>query len=1182
MKKRFLHFYKAAVVVILFSACKEGNHALFTKLSSNSTGVNFSNTITESDSVNILTYYYCYNGGGVGVGDFNNDGLQDIFFTGNMVSSKLYLNKGKMQFEDITASAGLSTHDWIMGVSVVDINNDGWMDLYLCVAGPGHMHKHHNLLFINQGVKNGSISFKEEAAAYGLADSSFCVQAVFFDYDRDGDLDMYLLTNDVDGVEKTFVNSATYPITRGVTVDRLYENVADSAGHPFYRDVSKQAGITQEGYGLGLAIDDLNGDGWPDVYAANDFMPNDQLLINQKNKTFRECATQSMRHQTYNGMGVDIADINNDLKPDIMVLDMLPENNERRKTMIARSDNENFAMRKKAGYVDEYMRNTLQLNQGKDARGVTYFSDIGQLAGVNATDWSWSVLLADFDNDGFRDCYVTNGFAKNITDLDFLSYNADNNTFGTAADKFKRTRDLLGKLKGIHVSNYIFRNNGSLSFENKTEEWGIKNASYSNGAAYADLDNDGDLDLVTSNINEEAFIYENNENSNKDKNNYLQVTLHGSEKNLNGIGATVLLYCGNDKWYAYNSPVKGYLSSMAGPLCFGVGKHILVDSLKITWPDGKGQILKNVGVNQQVKLDYRASHTGQPENPAEPAIFVNANDLYSIHYKQVENDYNDFTDERLSPKQHFKKGPGIAVGDIDHKNGLDFFIGGSAGNAGTLFTQGENGRFAEKKIDLQDTKYEDMGALFFDADNDGDEDLYVVSGGDKFKSLPGACQDRLYINDGKGSFAKSEQALPPMTSGGSCIIGADFDKDGDIDLFRGGGNLPGSYPVSPRSYLLKNENGKFIDITEQAAPELMNVGMVTSAVWSDFDNDGWIDLIVVGEWMAPTFFKNVKGRFVNVSKETGLANVNGWWNSIYPVDIDNDGDMDYIVGNMGTNIDYKPSQNMPLELFYNDFSGNGKKQPVLTSYVADENGHKKRFPFSFRDDLFRVMPSLKKEFWNYELYSKAVLEEVFKPEAIFHATHFKAELFVSCIIENKGKGKFVIRDLPVEAQFSCINGITVTDFDHDGNIDLIVAGNWHSTEVVYGWMDASLGVLLKGDGKGNFKAVPPEKSGLFLSGDIRGLATMYDNRGNELILAAANSDSLSVLSPAQKEAAKIYYAGALDAYAETEYNNGHKAKQEFNYGCGYLSQSARVIEINNQVKSVQVVDTRGNKRTIQF
>lgn len=1181
MKEKLHCFLFFIIIVIFFTTCNKSENALFEKRSSGSTGITFANTITENDSVNMLSYYYCYNGGGVGIGDFNNDGLQDVFFTGNMVSSKLYLNKGKMQFEDVTQSAGLSTKDWIMGVSVVDINNDGWMDIYLSVAGPNNLRKHYNLLFINQGLKNGKISFIEEAAAYGLNDSSFCVQAAFFDYDRDGDLDMYLLTNDVDGVEKTFVNPAAYPITRGRTVDRLYENVGDSAGHPFYKNVSKQAGITEEGYGLGLAIADLNGDGWPDVYAANDFMPNDQLLINQKNKTFKECAAQSMRHQTYNGMGVDIADINNDGKPDIMVLDMLPQNNERRKTMIARADNDNFLLRAKAGYVPEYMRNTLQLNQGTSKEGITYFSDIAQLAGVNATDWSWSVLLADFDNDGWRDSYVTNGFAKNITDLDFLSYNADNNMFGSVADKIKSSRDMLGKLKGIHVSNYIFKNNTHLGFDDVTDKWGLRNTSYSNGAAYADLDNDGDLDLVTNNINEEASVYENKENTKKDKNNYLQIVLKGSEKNRNGIGASINLYSGKDRFYAYNSPVKGYLSSMNAPLNFGVGKHTNIDSLIIVWPDGKSAILKDVKVNQQLKIDYATAQIKTANDNLAMPIFSLCDKKYKINYKQVENEYNDFNEESLLPKLYSKKGPGIAVGKIN-QNGLGFFVGGSAGIAGTLFSQTNSGTFTSKLINGHDIKQEDTGSLLFDADNDGDADLYVVSGGNEFVNVPGAYQDRLYINDGKGNFTKNEKALPETTSSGSCIVGADFDKDGDIDLFRGGGNLPGAYPMPPRSYLFRNEGGKFVDVTKELAPELMNIGMVTSAIWSDFDNDGWIDLIVVGEWMQPTFFKNVKGKFIDVSKQTGLQNTTGWWNSIYPVDIDNDGDIDYIVGNMGTNIDYKPTLNKPMELFYGDFAGNGKRQPVISCYLMNESGEKQRFPFGFRDDLFGVMPTLKKKFWNYESFGKATLDEIFTPEGLSKAMHLKAAVFESCILINKGAGKFEIKPLPVEAQLSCINGIVATDINNDGNMDLIVAGNSHATEVVYGWMDASLGLLLKGDGKGNFLAVTPQQSGLYLSGDVKGLATLYTNKGKEIILAAVNSDSLVALNSNKIESSKLFYASAMDAYAEINFKDGRITKKEFYYGDGYLSQSARVVVISDLIKSIHVTDTKGNKRTIKL
>ena len=1177
MEKKFFQISVFLLLLLATAACKHNDSELFNKLSANDTGIHFANNITENDTVNTFTYYYCFNGGGVGIGDFNNDSLTDIFFTGNMVSSKLYLNKGNMKFEDITVPAGLTTTDWIMGVSVVDINNDGFMDIYLNVAGPRFAKKHHNLLYINQR----NLTFKEEAAAYGLNDSSFCVQSAFFDYDRDGDLDMYLLTNDVDEIEKTMIMPASFGITRGKTSDKLYENVGDTLGHPNYKNVSLQAGIVQEGYGLGLAVSDLNGDGWPDVYASNDFMPNDQLLINQKNKTFKESAKQSMRHQTYNGMGVDIEDINNDAKPDIMVMDMLPENNERRKTMIAKADYEKFFMRQKAGYVDQYMRNTLQLNQGTDQNGVTFFSDIAQMAGVHATDWSWGVLLADYDNDSFRDAYITNGFVKDITDLDFLSYNTDNNMFGTNEVKANRTKELLSLLKSVKLSNYMYRNTGGLSFENDTKSWGLKYDSFSNGAAYADLDNDGDLDLIVNNINEEAFVFQNTASALKEKNNYLQLEFKGSNKNLNSIGAAVTVYCGAQKFYNYFSPVKGYLSSMNAPLHVGLGKNTIIDSLHVVWPDGKSQVIKSVKANQRLTLHYKNSGNGIPANSSSAtALFSNANNLYGVHWKHAENDYNDFIDESLLLAMYSKKGPGIAVGDADNQNGTDFFIGGSAGNPGTLFTQTKTGLFKQKQINIQDAKFEDTGTLFFDADNDKDMDLYVVSGGSDFKNEPNAYNDRLYINDGNGNFSRERNALPLTSSSGSCVVAADFDKDGDLDLFRAGAISPGAFPESPRSYLLRNDGGKFTDITNKMAPELMNPGMVNSAVWTDFDNDGWIDLIVAGEWMAPVFLKNQKGKFVNVTAQTGLENMNGWWSSIYPADLDNDGDTDYILGNTGNNIDYKPSKDQPLELYYGDFAGTGRSKPLATSYVMDNSGDRKSFPITYRDDLFRSMPILKKVFGTYEPFSKANLNDIFSKDLVAKAKHFTTNTFQSCILENKGNGKFVVKALPPEAQLSCIYGILATDVDDDGNPDILITGNSHSNEVVYGFMDASLGLLLKGDGKGNFKPQSAEKSGLFLQNATRGLSSLFDVKGRQMIIAPANADSLNLLTDNHQKPSPIIYAGPNDCYAEITFKSGAKQKQEFYYGAGYLSQQERSIRISDTIKAVQMFDKDGKSRQV--
>jgi hypothetical protein len=825
------------------------------------------------------------------------------------------------------------------------------------------------------------------------------------------------------------------------------------------------------------------------------------------------------------------------------------------------------------------MRNTVQLNQGTDASGVTYFSDVAQFTGMHATDWSWGVLLADYDNDGLRDAYITNGFVKDITDLDFLSYNSNNNMFGTNEVKANRTKELLSLLKGVKLSNYMYRNTGGLTFENQTKDWGLKYDSYSNGAAYADLDNDGDLDLVVNNINEKAFVFENTVDKRKTKDNYLQITLKGGNQNRDGIGSAVTLYCSGEKFYNYFSPVKGYLSSMNGPLHVGLGKNAQIDSMRVVWPDGKSQVVKSVKTNQRFTLDYsNAAEASRVEHALPNPVFTIANDRYDVHWKHVENDYNDFIEESLLMAMYSRKGPGIAVGDIDDQNGTDFFIGGSAGNPGTSFRQSPAGSFEQKPINIADAKYEDMGTLLFDADGDNDLDLYVVSGGSEFKNEPGAYHDRLYLNDGKGNFTKQTNALPPTTSSGSCVVAADFDKDGDLDLFRAGAISPGAYPQPPKSYLLQNEGGKFVDVCPQLAPDLVNAGMINAAVWTDFDNDGWTDLIVTGEWMAPVFLKNQKGKLVNVSANTGLKNMNGWWNSIYPADLDNDGDTDYVLGNMGTNIDYKPSKSQPLELFYTDFAGNGRPKPLLTHYILNNEGQKKSFPLTYRDDLFRSMPALRKTFGTYEPFSKAQLGDIFSKELISGAEHYTADTFESFILINKGNGKFQAKALPAEAQLSCIFGILATDADSDGNLDLLITGNSHSNEVVYGFMDASLGVLLKGDGKGNFKAESAEKSGLFLTGATRGLGVLHDAKGSQMILAPANADSLNILGNRNRGPIKILKAGHDDVYAEITFKNGSKRKQEFYYGAGYLSQQERSIAVSDAIKMVMMFDKNGKGR----
>ena len=799
---RLVRWGKLFILVLisaLFSTCHTASYEapLFVSRSASQTGLTFANTITESDSVNILSYYYCYNGGGVATGDLNNDGRPDLFFGGNMVSSRLYLNQGNLRFSDVTQAAGLTTSAWIMGISIIDINNDGWLDLYLNVAGPPQQTPTRNLLFINKGAdKQGVPTFVEMASSYGLANNSFNVQSAFFDYDRDGDLDMYLMTNQVNGVDKNSVIPPNYPVTRGATTDHLYQNqgIIDSLGHPFFVDVSAHAGIVQEGYGLGLAISDLNADGWPDVYVANDFMTNDHLYINQRNGTFRNEATRSQRHQSYNGMGVDIADINNDSHPDILVVDMLPQTNLRRKTTIAGMNYEKFLLETQAGYVPQFMRNTLQLNRGTGPDGVQ-FSEIGQLAGIHATDWSWGPLLADFDNDGLRDIYITNGFAKNITDLDFANYQASETMFGTQQARNNKQQELTSLLKGVKVSNYVYRNTGRLSFTDETTNWGIDTPSYSNGAVYADLDNDGDLDLVTSNINEPAYLYENQADKHPTKANFLNIGLRGSQQNRFGIGATVTVYYQNQSQTSYVSPVRGYLSSIATPIHIGLGLATRTDSVRVIWPDGRQELIKKSITAHSITLDYRnASPTRISSISSVEPLFSLANKQLNIHFMHAENRHNDFTENPLLVHQFDRSGPALAVADIDGINGDDFFVGGPAGQPGTLFRQQINGTFVAQSINQAEARCEDAGSLFFDADGDGDIDLYVASGGSEFSAQSEEYQDRLYLNNsslGYVSFSLARNALPPMLTSKSCVVGADYDRDGDIDLFVGGRYEPG-------------------------------------------------------------------------------------------------------------------------------------------------------------------------------------------------------------------------------------------------------------------------------------------------------------------------------------------------------------------------------------------------------
>ncbi|WP_232064567.1 VCBS repeat-containing protein [Rhodocytophaga rosea] len=1185
-------------------SCKQVTQTLFEPLSPTTTHINFSNTLVETDTLNLLEFAYFYNGGGVGIGDVNNDGLSDIYFTGNQVSSQLYLNKGNLQFEDITKSAGVGTDRWARGVAMVDINMDGLLDIYVSVSGTTRISKMENLLFINQGNDaSGKPAFKESAIEYGLADTAHTTQTAFMDYDRDGDLDAYLLTNAIE----SFSPNTSRPKKikgEGLSTDRLYRNEGVGAnGHPIFKDVSKEAGITIEGYGLGIAVSDLNRDGWPDIYCANDFVSNDLVWINNGDGTFTDQAATYLQHQSYNGMGIDIADFNNDGLQDIVVLDMLPEDNKRQKTMGGAIKYEKYILDTTNGYQPQFVRNTLQLNRGarpvagKDSsnKSIPIFSEIGQLAGVSNTDWSWSALFADFDNDGYRDLFITNGYAKDITDLDYVMYHQQETYFGDRESIRAKQRELSKKLPAVKVHNYIYQNRGDLTFADQSNAWGLSQPTLSNGAAYADMDNDGDLDLVVNNINEPAGIYKNNaadwakNTSSGIESNYhfLRIKVNGPASNRQALGASIRLRYGAHTQVHEHSVYRGFQSTVENTIHFGLGTANQVDSLEITWPDGKYQLLRQVKANQLLTIDYKDARelSPVPTIPLQP-LFTETSQILGIDYVHKENHYIDFKSQPLLHQKYSRNGPGIAVGDVNGDGLEDFFVGGASGSSGKVFLQHQPSswqpaRFTSFTIDLEGKKEEDMGSLLFDADSDGDLDLYVVSGGSEFTSATGLYQDRLYINDGKGNFTKDTTALPQESESGSSVTAADFDRDGDLDLFVAGRVSPHAYPYAPQSYLLRNDKGKFINVTREVNPDLQTIGMVSSALWTDFDNDGWVDLLLAGEWMPLTFFKNQKGKFVNVTDDTGLTHTSGWWNSLAGGDFDNDGDIDYIAGNLGNNSKFKASPKEPVCVYASDFDNSGTLDPVLCYYLPGADGKRVSYPAHPRDELITQMTSMRRRFVTFADYAAASTKDLFTEEELEKAYVGRSEYFQSSYVENLGKGKFSIKPLPVEAQFAPVFGMLCNDYDGDGNLDLLLSGNSYAPDIKTGQYDALLGLYLKGDGKGNFKPVPAAESGFYVEGDAKGMAELLLGDGNLLLLSAVNSGKLKSHVLSKPKLSHTIKLGSLDAYAEITFSNGKKRRQESYYGSTYLSQSSRVLFIPMQPASINITEYAGKRRMVK-
>ncbi|MBO0320707.1 VCBS repeat-containing protein [Muricauda sp. CAU 1633] len=1055
---------------------------LFSLVENAHTGINFINTVKQDINFNYIEYLYAFNGAGVAIGDINNDGLEDIYFTSNQNSNKLYLNQGDFKFVDATTKAGLEdTEGWSTGVSMVDINNDGWLDIYVSKSASFNDDElRKNKLFINQ--KDGT--FKNEAKKWGLDQNGFSIQSYFFDYDKDGDLDMYLVNHRPDFSQS---NKIEYKAEREYfreTSDHLFRNDGNT-----FTDVTLQAKIMNKEWGLSASIGDFNNDGWLDVYVANDFINPDYLYINNKDGTFSNQINMRFKHIPYNGMGSDYADINNDFLPDLVVLDMLAEDHRRGKENMASMNTQGFWKMVESGYHYSYMANTLQLNNGNGS-----FSDIGQLAGISKTDWSWAPLIADFDNDGHKDIFVSNGIERELGNQDYKKESARQQKEKGAMT----VQEMMNIMPSEKIANYIYKNNGDFTFEKMTEAWGLSKKVNSNGVAYADLDNDGDLDLVMNNMSDEATVYRNNST-----NNYINIKLIGDEKNVKAIGAKVKVYSKEKSQYQELFPSRGYQSSMGYQLNFGLGNEEIIDRIEVTWGDNSILAMDNVEVNQTLVFDKK-DFKFDGVTPFEVSQNFVRNDAsrLGITYHHQENNFNDFDLQTLLPQKQSQRGPALSVADVNGDGLDDFYVGGALNQAGEMYLQTQDGKFnkASESLFSRESKYEDITSLFFDADADGDLDLYVGSGSYEVGENNPLLQDRLYLNDGKGDFSKSNK-LPKMFGVTKAVAAHDVDGDGDLDLVVGGQVIPGKYPLSSKTYLLTNENGRYIDSTEEIAPELMDIGIVNDLLFTDYDGDGDKDLAVVGEWFPITFFNNQNGKFTKTSI-AALNHTEGWWNTITEVDLDKDGNMDYLVGNLGDNNKFHPTKEKPLHVYSTNFDEDGKYDMIL-SKVYQGN----LVPVRGKECSTEQNPFVSEKIQTYKEFANSTLIDIYGEEELNSAYHKQVHEFGSVYLKNKGDGSFEVQKLPTTAQFGPTMAFQVMDINQDGHLDILGVGNIYEAEVETIRYDANTGYILLGDSKGNL--TPHTDISFFTQGNVKDMKKIAIG-GEACYLIANNDEELTI------------------------------------------------------------------------